>query len=178
MPAATKIMYGVHILIDPSGKKWNSVNSKKKLFLSPTPPDGKHNLIQFSILAPLPAKDRIVGSKQLPRASPNTVIGFLNFVERKSVKHTVARKVSKPENTTRVLASPMVRGTKEIAEKAICNVAFRLSQPNAVYEINIKADTQTAKITVVSRMADNNFTTANRRRPCFVQRKISSAPLW
>ena len=63
------------MLIDPSGKKLNSVSSKKKLFLSPTPPDGKHNLIQFSILVPLPAKDRIVGSKHPPRASPKTVIG-------------------------------------------------------------------------------------------------------
>lgn len=171
------MIYGVQTLIGPSGKKLNSVSSKKKLFLRPTPPDGRHSLIQFSIAAPLPAKDRIVGNKQPPMASPKTVSGFLNLVERKSVKHTVARKVSKPEKTTSVLASPTVSGTKEIAENASCSVAFRLSQPNAAYEIKINAVTQTANIAVISKMADDSFTTANRLLPCFVQRKMSSAPL-
>lgn len=171
------MIYGVQILIGPRGKKLKSVSSKKKLFLSPTPPDGRHSLIQSSIWAPLPAKDKIVGSKQPPMASPKVVSGFLNLLERNSVKQTVARKVSSPEKTTSIFASPTVSGTKEIAENTSCSVVFRLSQPNAAYETSINVVTQTAKIAVVSKIEDNSFTTAKRRLPCFVQRKISSAPL-
>lgn len=138
-----------------------SVSSKKKLLFNPTPPDGRHSLIQSSTGAPLPAKDRMVGNRQTPSASPKVVSGFLKLLERNNVKHTVARKLSSPQRTTSPLTSPMVRETNETAESTTCIVVFRLSQPNAAYAIKTNADTQTANTAVVSRIADNIFTTAN-----------------